>query len=475
MSSHDPRDPRDTRPPSSPDHLELRGPVGGVTRIGPRAFALALAVLGAIVLIVIYGINKTTATKGTETVATTTANSPAPNPFATVPIVATPAPSAEPTPPLLEPPTPVPNVEQQQVAKAPAPPPQPQGPSPEELQREQQEQQAAADAEKARRDRILAAYRSAILTGSNQAGGVGFAGNGGGEAPVQLASNPGGTVAAPQGGYAAGGGAGAPNSANTLMGQNIPAGTTLPAQNATPNPNAFLSGPVGQYSGNHVDTDVGETTSALPANTNADDYIKSPRTAARSPYQLTAGTVIPAALVTGLDSELPGIVIGQVREDVYDTKSGKYMLVPRGTRLIGIYRSGVEYGLSRVFVTWRRMIFPDTTNIDLENMSGNDVEGYAGFGGTVDNHTGRVIGAALLSSIIATAYQLTQPQNQTVLTIPNAGQIAQQQTAQQITQVTNNLINKQLNIPPVVYVPKGYPFLVVVDRDIVFPGAYRRY
>ncbi|MBV8579506.1 MAG: conjugal transfer protein TrbI, partial [Candidatus Eremiobacteraeota bacterium] len=116
-----------------------------------------------------------------------------------------------------------------------------------------------------------------------------------------------------------------------------------------------------------------------------------------------------------------------------------------------------------------------TTNIDLENMSGNDVEGCAGFGGTVDNHTGRVIGAALLSSIIATAYQLTQPQNQTVLTIPNAGQIAQQQTAQQITQVTNNLINKQLNIPPVVYVPKGYPFLVVVDRDIVFPGAYRRY
>jgi type IV secretion system protein VirB10 len=459
MSTNDPRDPRNV--PSSPDRLELRGPVGGVTRIGPRAFALAIAIIGAIVLVVIYGINKTTAQKTVATTTTTVATSPAPNPFANVPIVATPPPSPEPTPPLLEAPTPVPDLQaqpvQQRVASG--------GDSAAQAQQYAAAAKARAEeeaAEKAREERIQAAYRSPVLTTGEAsiggAGSVGFAGNGGGagQPAVQLASGARSAV-----GDGSGGGSGAP---------------AAPAANVQPtaNPNAYLSGPVGQYTNARTDGSVDQTTTALPANTNADDYIKTGRTAARSPYQLTAGSVLPASLITGLDSEAPGIIVGQIREDVYDTKTGKYMLVPRGTRLVGVYKSGVAYGESRVLVTWRRMIFPDTTNIDLENMSGNDVEGYAGLGGTVDNHTGRIIGAALLSSVIATAYQLTQPNQQSVFGYPTAGQIAEQQTSQQVTQVTNQLVQKQLNIPPTVYVPKGYPFLVIVDRDIVFPSAYHR-
>jgi type IV secretory pathway VirB10-like protein len=231
-----------------------------------------------------------------------------------------------------------------------------------------------------------------------------------------------------------------------------------------------LNGPTGQYAPSSSTYQLAHTH---------DNDLKASRYASTTIFELLAGAVIPAELVTGIDSELPGLVTGQVREDVYDTKSGRYLLIPKGSRLIGVYQNSSGYGGSRVLVAWQRIIFPDTSSIDLLNMTGNDVQGGAGLGGKVDNHTGTLIFGTLLSSILAAGLALSQPTTTAVATttngvvaVPSQGQLAAQSVGQQLGQTTQGLIQKTLNEPPVVYIPKGYPFLVIVDRDMVFPGPY---
>jgi type IV secretion system protein VirB10 len=177
-------------------------------------------------------------------------------------------------------------------------------------------------------------------------------------------------------------------------------------------------------------------------------------------------------MITAIDSELPGLISAQVRENVYDSKTGRYLLIPKGSRLIGLYKNDVAYGQSRVLVAWGRLIFPDTTSIDLQNMSGADVEGGAGVAGTVDNHYGKIFGAAILTSILAAGVQLASPQNSSILTAPSSGQVVGQAVGQQIASVGTQILQKNLNVPPTLHIPKGYPFIVVVDRDIVFSGPY---
>lgn len=479
MSTNDPRDPRE---PRSPDRLEMRGRVAGVTRIGPRAIGLGVAVIGLLLIAVIYGVNKSSAVKSPNANASAppvvNQASPQGNPFANVPLAPTPGPSTEPPPPLLPAPTPVPNVEANThpADNANAAATSANNAAQEaEAQREAQAQAQRDAEEKARRERIAAAYRSPIFgSGSGEqagSGAGGFVGSAGG-APVQLAAS--GSSTDTSGGFAGNGGvSGTPSLANGLMGRSGDSNGAQP----TPNPNAFLAGPTGQYAnaGSGAQNFSFESANPpLPANTNSDDYLASGRTGARSPYQITAGTVIPAALITGIDSELPGLMTAQVREDVYDTKTGKYLLIPRGTRLVGLYKSGLSNGQDRILVTWQRMIFPDTSNIDLMNMPGHDVGGFAGFGGDVDNHSGKIIGAVLLSSIITAAFELTNPQQSGANTNGglNAGQTLSSAVGQNVAQATSQLIQRQIQIPPVVYVAKGYPFIVMVDRDIVFPGVY---
>jgi type IV secretory pathway VirB10-like protein len=222
----------------------------------------------------------------------------------------------------------------------------------------------------------------------------------------------------------------------------------------------FLNGPLGQYS------------CLASAETTKEQYLNSQRALPRSEYEVLAGSIIPADLITGINSELPGIVSAQVREDVYDTKTGRYLLIPRGTRLLGLYRSNVGYGQTRVLVAWTRMIFPDTTGINLMGMTGADVEGNAGLSGTVDNHYGKVFGAALLTSVLSAGIQLSQPQQQNTL-YPNPQQLAASAAAQNILSLGNSLTSRALGIAPTVNIPKGYPFVVIVDKDIVFPGIYQ--
>lgn len=187
----------------------------------------------------------------------------------------------------------------------------------------------------------------------------------------------------------------------------------------------------------------------------------------RSPYQVMAGTIIPAALVTGINSDLPGQIIGNVTENVYDTVSGRHLLIPQGARLIGQYDSGVAFGQSRVLLVWNRIVMPDGSSIVLDRLSGVDTAGYAGLEDEVDNHWGRLIGGAVLSSLLGIGAELAAPENRS----SSSGDriiVATRSGAQEtINDVGQQITRRNLNIQPTLTVRPGFPVRVIVNKDLV--------
>ena len=486
MASRPPNGP-DRDVPSSPDELGggLRGPIGGVTRIGPRAFGIAFMVIVALLVAILYGLNRGSSFKK-QTLADST---PAPAAATIAPQIAPSllpypqSPVTTPPPPIVLPTTLPPDIASDNggtKAAAVAPPvTQPAGPSAADEQAERDREareKAEAEAAKAREDRLLAARKSAILTGQgvNQAGDAsqnagGFVGNGESAVAVATSAPATATTNGSSGGTASFAGGNSvsafPNgSSSALVGRNAAYNTN----GGGGGQGTFLNGPTSQFS-------IQPANVQLPAGGNKDDFLQAQRFYPLSPFELTASSVIPASLITGIDSELPGILSAEVREDVYDTKTGRYLLIPKGSRLVGVYKSGAAYGQTRVEVAWRRLIFPDTTSIDLLNMTGADSQGAAGLGGTVDNHYGKIFGAALLTSILAAGLELSQPQTagSSVFNTQSPGQVVSQSVGTNVLNLGTQIVQKDLSIPPTLYIPKGYPFLVVVDRDIVLPGPYR--
>jgi type IV secretion system protein VirB10 len=184
--------------------------------------------------------------------------------------------------------------------------------------------------------------------------------------------------------------------------------------------------------------------------------------AAASPYVVQAGTVIPAALITGIRSDLPGQITAQVTESVYDSPSGKYLLIPQGAKLIGQYDSSVAFGQSRVLLVWTRIIMPDGNSIVLERQPGADTEGYAGLEDEVDNHWGMLFKAAVLSTLLSVGAEAgtSQDENNLVQAIRSGASNSISQTGQQIVQ-------RQLNIQPTLTIRPGFPVRVIVARDLV--------
>ncbi len=192
-----------------------------------------------------------------------------------------------------------------------------------------------------------------------------------------------------------------------------------------------------------------------------------------SPYEIKAGTIIPAVMISGINSDLPGQAIAQVRQNVYDTVSGKYLLLPQGAKLLVIYNSQVAYGQNRVLVAVKRIIFPNGNSLDLEGMPGTDIRGYAGFHDQVNNHYSKIFGGAALLGAISAGFQLSQPQQSSILVNPTTGQTMAAAMGQQMGQVSINLINKNLNVQPTLNIRPGYEFNVTVTADLVLPGPYR--
>lgn len=181
-----------------------------------------------------------------------------------------------------------------------------------------------------------------------------------------------------------------------------------------------------------------------------------------SPYQVMAGTVIPASLVTGINSDLPGLVIAQVTENVYDTPTGRYLLIPQGARLIGKYDSVVAFGQSRALVIWNRIVMPDGSSIVIENLPATDTAGYAGLEDEVDYHTWRLITGVALSTLLGVGTELTfgEEESDLLRAIRESAQRDANRAGQRITE-------RNLNIQPTITIRPGWPLKVIVHKDLV--------
>jgi type IV secretion system protein VirB10 len=199
--------------------------------------------------------------------------------------------------------------------------------------------------------------------------------------------------------------------------------------------------------------------------------VEAPRTA----FEVRAGSVIPATMISGINSDLPGQIIAQVSQDVFDTPTGRHRLIPQGSRLVGRYNHNVVDGQSRVLVAWQRLTFPDGKALDIGAMEGVDSAGYAGFQDKVDRHYLRLFGSAILMSGITaglTSSKIT-PQDDPFGT-SNSVQMSQS-LAQQIGDVASQMIQKNMSYAPTLKIRPGYRFNVMAVKDLTFKAPYQAF
>ncbi len=181
-----------------------------------------------------------------------------------------------------------------------------------------------------------------------------------------------------------------------------------------------------------------------------------------SPYQLMAGTVVAASLVSGLNSDLPGFVIAQVTENVFDTVSGRFLLLPQGSRLIGKYDNVVAFGQERALVVWQRIILPDGSSVVIDNLPATDTGGYAGLADQVDLHTWQMLKGVALATVLGVGSELIFGASDNDLI--RALQLSTQSTTNRAGQ---RLIERHLNVQPTITVRPGWPLRVIVHKDII--------
>lgn len=194
----------------------------------------------------------------------------------------------------------------------------------------------------------------------------------------------------------------------------------------------------------------------------------------QSRFELKRGSVIPATLITGVNSDLPGRITAQVSQNVYDSATGHRLLIPQGAKLFGRYDSKVSFGQSRVLVVWTDLIFPNGSTLQIGGMAGVDGAGYGGFKDQVDNKYLQTFGSAILIALIGTGIDLAIPPSQNnvgnSMTPEDAARI---NFAETFGRVAEQTINKNLEVQPTLEIRPGYQFNVLVDQDIIFPQAYR--
>jgi type IV secretory pathway VirB10-like protein len=191
-----------------------------------------------------------------------------------------------------------------------------------------------------------------------------------------------------------------------------------------------------------------------------------------SKYILQTGWTIPALLLSGMESQLPGMIIGQVSQDVFDSPSGRYLIIPKGTRLVGEYSSAISFGQSRIFVAWQRLIFPDGRTLDMGSQEGADGTGEAGFHDITNNHFLTIFGSALLMSAFTAGITISQPQNSSYNGTESASGALSQALGQQLGTATSQLLERNLSVPPTLKIRQGYRFNIVVVKDLIFNSEY---
>ncbi|MAM38997.1 MAG: conjugal transfer protein TrbI [Sphingobium sp.] len=181
-----------------------------------------------------------------------------------------------------------------------------------------------------------------------------------------------------------------------------------------------------------------------------------------SPHQVMAGSIIAASLLTGLNSDLPGMVVAQVTEPVFDTVTGRTLLIPQGSRLIGSYDSVVAFGQSRALLVWQRIILPDGSSIQIDNLPATDAAGYAGLEDRVNFHTWRLLKGVALSTLLGVGTELSIGDDESDLV-----RAIRQSTQQSANQAGQQIVSKNLNIQPTITVRPGWPLRVIVHKDLV--------
>jgi type IV secretion system protein VirB10 len=198
-------------------------------------------------------------------------------------------------------------------------------------------------------------------------------------------------------------------------------------------------------------------------NTPVDRRIVAPDrvTPPASPYVLQAGSVIPAALITGIRSDLPGLITAQVTQNVYDSPSGRYLLLPQGSRMIGEYDNGGGFGQRRILLVWTRIILPNGHSIVLERQPGADSAGYAGLEDGVDHHWGGVLRAAVLSTLLNIGTELGADDDDPIASAIRDG------AQDTIGDAGREIVRRQIDIPPTLSIRPGFPVRVIVTRDLI--------
>lgn len=196
-----------------------------------------------------------------------------------------------------------------------------------------------------------------------------------------------------------------------------------------------------------------------------------------SRYEVTAGMVIPAVLLTQAESDLPGLMTGRVTENVFDSATGQHLLIPQGTTIVGVYDSVVTFGQQRLLIAWQRLILPDGSKLNIGGMPGADLIGAAGLRDQVDRHTGRIFGSALLLSVLTAGVTLSQEDgNPTGLGVGSTRDQVKSTLAtalgQRLGDAANEMLEREMNVQPTLRIQPGHRFHVLVNRDLIFEGPY---
>ncbi|MGV2019318.1 TrbI/VirB10 family protein [Agrobacterium sp. 22-223-1] len=238
-------------------------------------------------------------------------------------------------------------------------------------------------------------------------------------------------------------------------------GTTsaTPGNSTTPSlPRLDLAGLTGQSSQQTAqDRQLAFLNAPVDRRTTSSDRVMAPV----SPFVLQAGAVIPAALITGIRSDLPGQITAQVTENIYDSPTGRLLLIPQGTRIIGQYDNNVQFGQRRALLVWNRLILPNGRSIVLERQPGADTQGFAGLEDGVDYHWWDLAKAAGLSTLLAVGTELAVSDEDRLVAAIRDG------TQDTINDAGQQIVQRQLQVAPTLTIRPGFPVRVIVTRDLV--------
>ncbi|WP_259650466.1 TrbI/VirB10 family protein [Roseobacter sp. OBYS 0001] len=234
----------------------------------------------------------------------------------------------------------------------------------------------------------------------------------------------------------------------------VPSGFAAPSLAA---PGGFITPQSGGGAQTDQDSQLAFFNAAVNRRIFAPDRVTQPA----PPYVLQAGSIIPAALVTGIRSDVPGQIVAQVTQNIYDSPSGRYLLQPQGSRLIGEYDNGVGFGQHRILLVWTRTILPDGQSIVLERQPGADSTGYAGLEDGVDHHWGGVLRAALLSTLLNIGAELGADDDNPMATAIRDGGL------DTIGDAGREIVCRQNDISPTLMIWPGFPVRVIVTRDLI--------